>query len=429
MVGVNMGRRQKDRLSPKAVTHARTPGYYADGGGLYLQVSPSGTKSWIFRYTLAGRAREMGLGPEHTVGLAEARRKAAACRLLLVDGIDPIEARNAKRAGDALNAARSITFTECAEAYIRAHQAGWKNVKHASQWESTIKTYCGPVIGSLPVQAVDTGLVLKVLEPIWAEKPETATRLRARMEKVLDWATVRTYRTGDNPARWRGHLDKLLPALKKSKRVKHHPALPFDAMGEFMEALRAQEGIAARALEFLILTATRTGEVIGAMWDEIDLDAALWTIPAARMKAHREHRVPLSPRAVKLLQGLEAKRQSAYVFPGQKEDAPLSNMAMLQLLKRMGHDNLTVHGFRSTFRDWTSERTGYPREVCEMALAHAVGDKVEAAYRRGDLFEKRRRLMADWAKHCEASKKGGQVILLRRTAGKARASRQTAIRH
>ena len=409
-----MARRQKERLSAKAVTHARTPGYYADGGGLYLQVSPSGTKSWVFRYALAGRAREMGLGPLHTVMLADARRRAAACRLLLVDGIDPIEARNAKRAGDALDAARSITFTECAEAYIKTHRASWKNAKHADQWTNTLETYCGPVIGSLPVQAVDTGLVLKVLEPIWTAKPETATRLRARIERVLDWATVRTYRTGDNPARWRGHLDKLLPALKKSKRVKHHPALPFDRMAEFMEALRTQEGIAARALELLILTAARTNEVIGATWEEIDLNAALWTIPASRMKAHREHRVPLSPRAVKLLQGLEAKRQGDYVFPGQREGAPLSNMAMLALLKRMDRTNLTVHGFRSTFRDWTSERTSYPREVCEMALAHAVGDKVEAAYRRGDLFEKRRRLMADWAKFCSTPKEAGKVLPLRR---------------
>ncbi|OFW00147.1 MAG: integrase [Acidobacteria bacterium RIFCSPLOWO2_12_FULL_59_11] len=408
--------RQTQRLSVKGVAAKRKPGYYADGGGLYLQVSQVGSKSWIFRYMLNGKAREMGLGPLNTVTLADARQRAAACRLLLVDGIDPIEARNTKRAGEALNAARTITFAECAEAYIKAHRAGWKNAKHADQWTNTLATYCGPVIGPLPVQTVNTGLVLKVLESIWTEKPETATRLRARIEKVLDWATVRTYRTGDNPARWRGHMDKLLPKLEKRKRVKHHPALPFDAMGEFIESLRAQEGIAARALEFLILTAGRTGEVIGATWQEVDLEGALWTIPAVRMKAHREHRVPLSPRAVKLLQGLEAKRQSDYVFPGQKEDAPLSNMAMLELLKRMARTDLTVHGFRSTFRDWASERTSYPREVCEMALAHAVSDHVEAAYRRGDLFEKRRRLMAEWAKHCEAPKRSAKVTPIRKAA-------------
>lgn len=407
-------KRQLLKLSSKSVAAAKKPGYYGDGGGLYLQVSAFGTKSWVFRYTIVGRAREMGLGPLHTVSLAEARQKAVDCRRLVLARVDPIEARDTEHAGKALSAARSITFQQCAAVYIKAHRAGWKNAKHADQWTNTIEAYCGPVIGSLPVQAVDTGLVLKVLEPIWTEKPETASRLRARIEKVLDWATVRTYRTGDNPARWRGHLDKLLPKLEKRKRVKHHPALPFDEMGKFMELLREQDGVAARALEFLILTATRTGEVIGAKWDEIDLNAALWTIPAGRMKAHREHRVPLSPSALKLLRALYNAKLSDYVFPGQKEDAPLSNMAMLELLKRIERDDITVHGFRSTFRDWAAERTNYPREVCEMALAHAVGDQVEAAYRRGDLFEKRRRLMIDWAKHCEMNKQPSKVLPLRR---------------
>lgn len=409
-----MARRQKDRLSARTVTNTRTPGYHADGGGLYLQVSPSGTKSWVFRYTLAGKAREMGLGPEHTVRLAEARQRAAACRLLLVDGIDPIEARNAKRAGDALNAARSITFSECAEAYIKAHRAGWRNAKHAAQWVTTLDDYAAPVIGAVSVQAVDTPLVMKILEPMWQDKTQTANRLRGRIEAVLDWAKAREYREGDNPARWRGHLDQLLPKPRKVAKVEHLAALPYEQMGEFMEALRAQGGIAARALEFLILTAARTGEVASAKWEEVDLNAALWTIPAARMKAHREHRVPLSPRAVTLLKGLEAKRQSDYVFPGKKEGVPLSSTAMLELLKRMDRTDMTVHGFRSTFRDWTSERTSHPREVCEMALAHAVGDKVEAAYRRGDLFEKRRRLMVDWAKHCERREGAAKIIPIRR---------------
>ena len=407
--------RKINRLSPKAVASKRRPGYHADGLGLYLQVSPTGSKSWVFRFMLAGKAREMGLGSLHARSLAEARSKAEECRRLLLSRIDPIEARDAEDASKALVAARSITFKECASAYIKAHRAGWRNIKHADQWTNTIETYCGPIIGALPVQDVDTGLALKVIEPIWTAKPETASRLRARIEKVLDWSTVRGYRTGENPARWRGHLDKLLPALKKKLRVKHHPALPFDEIGAFMEALRAQEGVAARALEFVILTAARTGEVIGAKWwDEIDLNAALWTIPAARMKAHREHRVPLSPRAVRLLRGLEAKRQGDFVFPGQKEGAPLSNMAMLELLKRMDRGDLTVHGFRSTFRDWTSERTGYPREVCEMALAHTVSDQVEAAYRRGDLFDKRRRLMVEWARFCEQPKAGAKVLPMAR---------------
>ncbi len=397
------------RLSPKGVVNLKTPGDYCDGGGLYLQVSKSGTKSWVYRYTLNGRARWMGLGPFHPVTLAEARIKALAARKLLLDKIDPLEARNAARDCRALEKARAVTFSGCAAAYIRAKRSDWKNAKHADQWTSTIDTYCGPIIGKLPVQDVDTALVVKVLEPIWTVIPETASRLRGRIESVLGWATVSGYRTGDNPARWRGHLDNVLPSLKKKARVKHHPALPFDQMGEFMESLRAQEGIAPRALEFLILTAARTGEVIGAQWDEFDLKAGLWTVPASRMKAGREHRVPLAPRAVEIIRALH-QSQSDYAFPGQREGNHLSNMAMLQLLKREGRSDLTVHGFRSTFRDWTAERTNYPREVCEMALAHTVGDAVEAAYRRGDLFEKRRRLMLEWSKHCDNIKRAGKVL-------------------
>jgi integrase len=347
----------------------------------------------------------MGLGSVRDVDLAAARKKAQKCREQLDAGIDPLDARNAKHAQDALTEARSISFGKCAESYIAAHRAGWRNPKHADQWANTIKSYAGPVIGALPVQDVDTGLVCKVLEPIWTKKAETASRLRARIEKVLDWATVRGYRNGANPATWRGHMDKLLPALKKKDRVKHHPALQYESIGAFMEALRAQEGTAARALELTILTAARTSEVIGAKPDEIDLKRALWTIPASRMKAGREHRVPLSPRAVEIV---KAQPEGDYLFPGLKDKQPLSNMAMLALLERMERSDLTVHGFRSSFRDWTAEQTNYPREVCEMALAHAVGDKVEAAYRRGDLFEKRRRLMLEWAKYCERRATGGK---------------------
>ncbi len=408
-------KRQMLRLSGREVTTKKRPGYYPDGGGLYLQVSASGSKSWIFRFALRGKERQMGLGPFHTVTLADARIATADCRKLLLRQRDPIEARDAGNAQKALEAAKSISFSKCATAYIRAHRAKWKNAKHAAQWTSTIETYCGPIIGALPVQDVDTGLVVKVLEPIWTAKPETASRLRGRIESVLDWARVSGYRTGDNPARWRGHLDNVLPGLNKRQRVKHHPALPFDQMGAFMESLRAQEGIAARALGFLILTATRTGEVIGAKSSEIDADAKLWTIPGERMKAGREHRVPLSAQAVACL-GRAPDPLSGYVFPGQKEGKPLSNMAMLELLKRMERDDLTVHGFRSTFRDWASESTNYPREVCEMALAHTIGNEAEAAYRRGDLFEKRRRLMAEWAKHCDHVKRPGKVIPMARKA-------------
>jgi len=409
-------KRQMLRLSQKEVVNKRKPGYYPDGGGLYLQVSESGSKSWLFRYVLHGKERQMGLGPFHTVTLADARTKAVDCRKLLLAKIDPIDARNAEQAGKALDAARSITFNECATAYIKAHRAGWKNAKHADQWTNTIETYCGPVFGALPVQGVDTGLVQKVLGPIWTEKHETATRLRGRIESVLNWATSQGYRKGDNPARWRGHLENLLPAISKRRRVQHHPALPYAELAAFIASLRTQEGIAAKALEFTILTAARTGEVIGARPDEFDLDAALWTIPAKRMKAEKEHRVPLSPRAVAIVREMLKAHKGAFVFPGGKEGKPQSNMAMLELLKRMERGDLTVHGFRSTFRDWASERTNYPREVCEMALAHAVSDQVEAAYRRGDLFEKRRRLMAEWARHCENPKSTGKVVSLARSA-------------
>lgn len=405
--------RRIDRLSVKTIASKKQPGYYADGGGLYLQVSSAGSKSWVFRYMLAGKAREMGLGSLREVSLAKAREDAAKYRKLRRDHIDPIEARDTEKARKALEKARSITFSQCAAAYVKAHRTGWKNAKHASQWENTIDTYCKPVIGALPVQSVDTGLIMKVLEPMWAEKPETATRLRARIERILDWATVRGYRAGENPARWRGYLDKLLPTLKKKLRVKHHPALPFDEMPDFMTKLRAQEGVSARALEFTILTAARTGEAIGASWPEVDLNATVWAIPASRTKTHREHRVPLSPRAVTLLRALQDTRQGDFVFPGKKEDTPLSNMAMLELLKRMGRGDLTVHGFRSTFRDWAAERTNYPREVAEMALAHVVSDQTEAAYRRGDLFDKRRRLMNEWAKYCETPKQTGKVVPMR----------------
>lgn len=410
--------RQLHRLSAKAVEQQKKLGYFADGGGLYLQVSPTRSKSWIFRFTLHGKQREMGLGSIGSVGLAEARRRASECRSLLMDDIDPIAARQAVKAREALKLAKAISFDRCAEAYVESQKAGWRNAKHTAQWISTLNTYASPIIGAVPVDNVDTGLVLKVLEPIWTTKAETASRLRGRIESVLDWAGARGYRTGENPARWRGHLDKLLSAQKRDLLVRHHAALPYTKVGAFIEQLRAQEGTAARALEFAILTAARTGEVIGAQAREFELDTAIWTIPAGRMKASREHRVPLSARALAIVRGQvklegDSERRGSgedYLFPGLKPGAPLSNMAMLALLKRMGRTNLTVHGFRSTFRDWGAEQTAYPNEVLEMALAHAVGDKVEAAYRRGDLFEKRRRLAADWEKWCLRRSSEGKIL-------------------
>jgi integrase len=329
---------------------------------------------------------------------------------LLHDGIDPIEARRTARAQARFEAARSITFKQCSEDYVKAHGAGWGSAKHATQWEKTVATYCYPVFGSLAVQDIDTSLVMRVLEPIWSTKAVTAGRLRSRIEAILDWATVREYRKGENPARWRGHLNKLLPKLGKVRKVKHFPALRYAEIGEFMASLRAQEGMSARALEYLILTAARTGEVIGARWDELDLEAHTWTIPVSRTKTGREHRVPLSPAAVAVIEEMRKVAQNDFVFPGAKRDQPISDMRMFDLLRRMGRGDLTVHGFRSTFRDWTAEMTNYPREVAEMALAHVVEGKVEGAYRRGDLFEKRRRLMDEWAQYCATSIRAGEIV-------------------
>src|SRR5262249_4511537 len=335
------------KLTALKVDKAKEPGMYGDGGGLYLRVTDDGAKNWVFRFMLNGRARGLGMGPLHTVSLLEARKPASEHRLQRHDGIDPIEARRAERLKVRLEAAKTITFKECAEGYIKAHRAGWRNGKHASQWEATLATYAEPIIGKLSVQAIDTALVLKVLEPIWTEKPETAGRVRGRMESILDWAKVRGYRMGENPARWKGHLDHLLPARGKVRKVEHHAALPYTKLPGFLVSLREQEGVAARALEFLLLTGARTGEVIGARWNELDLLDKTWTLPAARMKAGREHRVPLSPRALAILEKMQAYRHGddGFVFPGGKAGRPLSNMAFLMLLRRMDRGDLTAHGF------------------------------------------------------------------------------------
>jgi integrase len=416
-----------DRLKNKA-------GMHADGGGLYLQITgrkweelsgreaeAGGGASWVLRYMLNGKAREMGLGPLALYGLADARAKALDARRLRHQGIDPIEHRRAERYRQRLEAAKAITFKECAESYIASHRAGWRNAKHKYQWNATLETYAAPVIGKLPVQAIDTALILKVLEPIWTAKPETASRIRQRIENILDWAKVREYRAGENPARWRGHLDKLLPARGKIRQVKHLAALSYGKLPAFLIELREREAAAARALEFAILTAARTGEVIGARWNEIDLLDKTWTVSAARMKAGKEHRVPLAPPAVAILEEMARHRQAGdgsngYVFAGGKLGKPLSNMSMMMLLRRMGRgDDLTVHGFRSTFRTWAAERSNFPREVIEAALAHTIGSKVEVAYQRSDMFEKRRRLMDVWARFCTSLPEDAQreVVSLR----------------
>ncbi len=409
--------REINRLSPRAVATITKRGRHADGGGLYLQVSAYGTKAWIFRYTLDGKSREMGLGSLRTVSLAEARESARECRKQVREGIDPISRRHAERASRRLASARLMTFRQCAEAYIRSHGAAWRNIQHAGQWSSTLQSYVYPVFGELPVQAVDTALVMTVLEPIWAAKPVTASRVRGRIEAILDWAKAREYRAGENPARWRGHLDKLLPAPGKLRKVKHHAALPYGEMGAFMAELRERDATAARGLEFLILTAARTSEVTHSTWHEINFAGKVWTVLPPRMKSQIEHRVPLSFDALSVLQAMSEVRQSEFIFPGNRPNRPLSNMAFLQVLRRLGRADLTVHGFRSAFRDWAAERTTYPNEVAEMALAHAISDKVEAAYRRGDLFAKRHRLMDDWATFCAQppTEKGETVVPLRGT--------------
>ena len=402
--------RQLHRLNALTVKAETRKGMYADGGGLYLQVSRFDTKSWIYRFTRNKRTRDMGLGGFPDVSLSEAREEAQNCRKLVRKGMDPIEVRQSERQALQAVAVKTMTFKQCADKYIAAHSKGWKNVKHARQWTSTLETYVYPVIGNLSVADVDIGLVLKILESIWSEKPETASRVRGRIESVLDWATARKYREGENPARWKGNLDKILPARSKVQQVKHHAALPYDDLGDFMAALSEQEGIAALGLELLILTAARTGEIIKARWSEFDLDAATWIIPADRMKAGKEHRVPLSEPALDVLARLKEVAQNDFILPGHRPKNGLSNMAFLQLLKRMGRNDLTAHGFRSTFKDWATERTNYPNEVSEMALAHSVGNKVEAAYRRGDLYEKRVRIMRDWGEYCKQQHNSGDSL-------------------
>jgi integrase len=409
--------RRIERLAAAKVAKAK-PGMHCDGGGLYLQASLGAdgeiNRSWIFRFALHGRERQMGLGSLHTVSLAKAREKATRCREQLKEGINPIDARNISLAAAAARNAKAKTFDECAEEYVAAKRAGWSNPKHARQWASTLKQHASPVLGRLPVAAIDVDFVIKVLQPIWEKKPETASRVRGRIEAVLDWATAKKLRQGDNPARWKGNLEHLLS--QRSRVVEHLAALPYAEIGTFLAELRQRDGVAARALEFTILTAARSGEVFGARWDEIDLRARLWTVPAARMKkADREHRVPLSTAAMAVLERMARVRESEIVFPGTTR-AVLSDMSMIAVLKRMGRDDLTVHGFRSTFRDWAAERTNFANEMVEMALAHTVGDKVEAAYRRGDMFDKRRKLMDAWAAYCAkpaaTANPAGNVVVL-----------------
>jgi integrase len=414
--------RKAEGLTAAKVRTAK-PGRYGDGGGLYLLVRAPESRFWLFRYTVAGKMREMGLGAatgRSAVSLVDARAKARTLYDAVRAGRDPLADREAEKLAEASKAAqaaiRAKTFRDVAAAYIEAHEASWRNAKHRQQWGNTLETYAYPVLGALAVADVDTAAVMSVLEPIWRDKAETASRVRGRIETVLDYAGSRGWRSGDNPARWRGHIANMLPKKSKIQPVEHHPALPWQQIGAFLEELGKQNGLAAQALRFAILTAARTGEVVNAKWSEFDTKAGVWTVPASRMKAAREHRVPLSDAALSVLTGVTPLRNDSnggWVFPGVRPGRPLSNMAFLMLLRRMEKDDLTAHGFRSTFRDWCGEATNHPREVAEQALAHTLGDKTEAAYRRGDLFEKRRRLMEDWAKFCERTAVTADVLPIR----------------
>jgi integrase len=385
---------------PLTAVRVRTltaPGLYGDGGNLWLKVTGPNRRSWVFRYMIAGRARSMGLGSADDVPLAVARDKAEAARRLLRSGIDPLTARETARAAAMIAASRSVTFSEVADRYIAAQQAGWRNPKHPPTWRSSLAADVLPTIGALPIDAIDTDLVLRVLEPIWPTKPDTARRVRGRIEMILSYAIARGWRDGPNPAVWRGHLQTMLPSTRKVRAVKHHAALDWREAPAFMVELRRHGGIGHKLLEFIILTAARSGEARRATWDEIDLDAAVWTVPAAHMKAGKEHRVPLSEPALAVLQSVAALRtENGQLFPGQSLLRLLGVMALPRALRSTGRNDLTVHGFRSTFRDWCAD-TGKPGDIAEAALAHTVGSEVERAYRRGDLFAQRVALMNDWA--------------------------------
>ena len=406
------------KLSTLAIARLSRPGNHADGGNLYLRIQPEGSKSWVFRFkrrnpvTGKDKTTWVGLGSLELVSLAEARARALEYRKLLRNGGDPLAAERARRAGHA----GGRPFADVMAAYLEAHRAGWRSEKHAREWQTTLEQHAARLL-PISVTAIDTGAVLAVVRPIWNEKTETASRLRGRIENVLDYATARGWRVGENPARWRGHLDKLLPPRSKVAAVTHHAAVPWQDIGRVMARLAESQGTGARCLQFLILTAARSGEARGARWNEIDLDAALWTVPAERMKAGRDHRVPLSEPALAILREMMPlkRRPDGLVFPGGKPGSPLSDVSLSKALAVAGGGDATVHGMRSTFRDWCAEATAYPREVAESALAHANRDRVEAAYARSDHLERRRALMTAWGEHCTRSPDAtGAVLPLRR---------------
>jgi integrase len=430
LLEISLGKLNK--LTALRVTKAK-PGMHADGGGLYLRVGASGAagaKSWIFRYSVDGKERYLGLGSAASVKLAQARKLATDARALRAEGKDPIAHRRVERREAALAKSKTITFAQAAKHYIAAHEHVWRNAKHRQQWSNTVKTYANPIIGALPVQDINLNLIVQVLQPIWATKPETAARLRGRIERILGWAKVNGYRAGENPARWKDNLDHALAprdGIRKARALRlagktttHQPALPYSQIPAFMTALRQQPGVAARALEFAILTAARSGEVRAMSWTgELDTAGKIWIVPPARMKGEREHRVPLTHPALSLIERMRDQQHGDYVFPSANGET-LSDMALIEVIRRMneqrdkaglphwidpkeGNRNVVPHGFRSSFRDWVSEVTSFSDVVAEAALAHAKGDKVEGAYQRGTMFEKRRKLMDAWARFCASS--------------------------
>ena len=403
----------KLKLTATAVKNLKTPGLHNDGGGLYVRVTKSGTKSWIFRWRdrTTGNLRDMGLGSAEDFSLKEAREAATETRKLVAGGFDPIAERNRERAARRAQAANMLTFDQCADRYITTHEPSWKNPKHVQQWRNTLRDYAAPVIGDLPVNMVADHHVLAILEPIWHAKTETASRVRSRLERILDWATAHKYRDGANPARWKGHLAAMLPSPSKIKKVQHHPSLPYAEIYGFVQEIRGYTGIAARCLEFTILTAARTEESTGTQWSEVDFEARIWTVPGERMKGGIEHRVPLSKAAIDLLKDQHGQHNT-FVFPGLQDGKHLSDAAMMELVKDLKTQykdkdgrRITVHGFRSTFRNWSAEQTNFPREVCEASMAHKLKDKTEAAYFTSDVLEKRAALIGQWATYCNTKLK------------------------
>ncbi|MDA7568642.1 integrase arm-type DNA-binding domain-containing protein [Emcibacteraceae bacterium] len=403
--------KQINKLTDRGIKAQDKPGRYADGNGLYLQVGKSGAKSWIFRFMLDSNSREMGLGPIRIITLSQAREEANYCKNLLRSGIDPIRARDERIAVEKESNKEMLSFQKCTEGYLKAHSASWRSARHAEIWHSSVKRFAYPIIGPIHVNKIERGHIMNILDPIWREKTETASRLRGRLESILNWATVQEYRKGDNPARWRGYLDQLLPKPSEIHTVKHFPALPYREINSFMNKLRQREAQSALCLRLIILTATRSGEARGAKWGEFDLAKAEWTIPAERMKAKKEHVIPLSAEAVSIVQSLPHMSRSDYLFPSSRSLKPLSDVVFKKLMERMNVSNITTHGFRSTFRDWAAEQTSFPREVIENALSHQLKDKAEAAYFRSNLLDKRRELMDKWADYTKLETKSDAKVI------------------